>query len=245
MGRFFYLDSIMNWFFKDDISEKEFEAYPEESKHIAKVLRMSVGDQAAFINGKGFLYTCNLLDANAKKCRFAVVKKEFFPKSTKYNLHLVVAPTKNISRFEWFIEKACEIGITEITPIQCEHSERIRIKKDRLEKIIISAMKQSQQVWMPKLNELVDLSEFLNNDSNQQYQKFIAYVSKDHQNILKDRYLKGSDAIILIGPEGDFSDAEIKTAIGQDYEPISLGENRLRTETAALVACHTIVLLNQ
>jgi len=235
----------MNWFFKNDILETVFETEPEESKHIAKVLRMKVGDTTSFIDGMGNLFTCVLLDANAKKCRFAVVEKEFIPNTKKYNLHLVVAPTKNISRFEWFIEKATEIGISEITPVQCEHSERIRIKRERLEKIIISAMKQSQQVWMPRLNELVDLSVFLKNDIDQQNQKFIAFVSKDHQNLLRDKYLKGRDATILIGPEGDFSNSEIETAIGQNYEPISLGENRLRTETAALVACHTIVLLNQ
>ncbi len=235
----------MNWFFKNDISNGVFDADPEESKHIARVLRMSVGDKSVFINGKGGLYTCVLQEANPKKCRFTVLEKEFIPKTKKYNLHLLVAPTKNISRFEWFIEKAVEIGIDEITPVQCEHSERIRIKKDRLEKIIISAMKQSRQVWMPRLNELVELNTFLDNDSYQQCQKFIAYVSKDHENLLKQRYVKGNNTIILIGPEGDFSTSEIKRATQQNYEPISLGENRLRTETAALVACNTIVLLNQ
>jgi len=235
----------MNWFFNRNITGDAFVADALESKHIAKVLRMNVGDKSAFIDGKGGFYTCELQDANPKKCRFTVVEKEFIPKSKKYHLHLVVAPTKNISRFEWFIEKAVEIGIDEITPVQCEYSERIRMKSDRLEKIIISAMKQSQQVWMPRLNELVELDAFLNNDSYQQYQKFIAYVSKDHESLLKERYVKGNDTIILIGPEGDFSTAEIKAAIARNYEPISLGENRLRTETAALVACHTIVLLNQ
>jgi len=235
----------MNWFFKSDISETVFETEPEESKHIAKVLRMNVGDVTAFIDGKGNLYTCVLQDANPKKCSFAIVEKKFIPKTIGYNLHMVVAPTKNISRFEWFIEKATEIGVEEITPIQCEHSERIRIKKDRLEKIIVAAMKQSQQVWMPKLNDLVDLSTILNNEKYQHYQKFIAYVSKDHKNLLKDSYAISNDAIILIGPEGDFSNLEIKNALEHGFEPISLGENRLRTETAALVACHTIVLLNQ
>jgi 16S rRNA (uracil1498-N3)-methyltransferase len=148
-----------------------------------------------------------------------------------------------MGRFEWFLEKATEIGIDEITPVVCDHSERMHLNVDRIKKVMIAALKQSQQFWLPKLNQLCAIKDIINTDFGGQ--KFIAYVSKENKNSLKSAYLPKQDSIVLIGPEGDFSEQEVKSAISAGYRQISLGENRLRTETAAIVACHTINLLNQ
>lgn len=234
----------MHWFFNSDIQADTFETSADESRHIAKVLRMVPGDEARFIDGRGNLYSCSLIDSHPKKCSFRVIRKEYFPGQDNYHLHMAVAPTKNISRFEWFLEKAIEIGIHEITPLICDHSERTRLKTDRLEKIAVSAIKQSQQVWLPTINEPSGFREFIG-AVPENASKYIAWVSDDHDTLLRDHYRKGKDVTILIGPEGDFSTEEIHRAINSGYQPISLGKNRLRTETAALVACHTIVLLNQ
>lgn len=235
----------MHWFYKNDDIGDRFIADPEESRHIAKVLRMAVGEKAVFTDGRGGRFTCVLHDANPKRCLFETVKKETFPRPRAFHAHIAVAPTKNISRLEWFIEKATEIGIDEISPMQCQHSERIRIKKERLDKIAIAALKQSQQLWLPKINELTGFDKIIKNTYDEDLQKFIAFVSDDHSALLKEKYKPEMSALILIGPEGDFSDPEINTALEMGFEPISLGDNRLRTETAALVSCHTLILMNQ
>lgn len=235
---------MMHWFFISDEPHEDIVTTPEESRHISKVLRMTPGDHARFTDGRGNLYHCELLDHHPKQCRFRILEKEYIPKSRHYHLHLAVAPTKNISRFEWFLEKATEIGIDEITPLICDHSERIKIKADRLQKITQAAIKQSQQVWLPGLNEPVTFNQFVV-DIKKERMNYIAWVSDIHDKLLQDHYKKDCDVTIMIGPEGDFSPAEIKKALQEGFKPISLGKNRLRTETAALVACHTIVLLNQ
>jgi 16S rRNA (uracil1498-N3)-methyltransferase len=205
---------------------------------------MEPGDKATFTDGLGNACVCELIDNHPKRCVFNILAKENLPHVRDYHLHLAVAPTKNISRFEWFLEKATEIGIDEITPIICDHSERVKVNIERLERVLIAAMKQSQQVWLPQLNEPVDFSDFVH-DASAKHLNYIAWVSKAHQTLLKSHYQPGKDATILIGPEGDFSKNEIDLALSNDFIPISLGENRLRTETAAIVACHTVVLLNQ
>lgn len=235
----------MHWFYKNESIGDRFIADQDESKHISKVLRLEVGDKVVFTDGKGGQFICVLRDANPKRCLFETIEKKTFPKPRRFRIHVAVAPTKNISRLEWFIEKATEIGIDEITPLQSEHSERIRIKNERLEKITISALKQSQQVWLPKMNELTKFESLIAEHRIKNQQKFIAYVSEAHDSLLKEKYIPGKDALILIGPEGDFSTDEINKALEMGFEPISLGDNRLRTETAALVSCHTIVLMNQ
>lgn len=232
----------MHFFYLADINEKYFQSNEEESKHISRVLRLPVDQEVIFTDGKGNLFNCVLIDNHPKRCTFEVKAKTSVPRR-KYNLHLAVAPTKNISRFEWFLEKATEMGIDEITPIKSEHSERVIIKPDRLRKILVAALKQSQQAWLPKFNELKSFSSLLDEVTTDD--KYIAYVSQEHNTLLKSAYQQGHDALILIGPEGDFSVDEINKAIQKEYKPISLGENRLRTETAALVACHTVVLINQ
>ena len=234
----------MHWFFNREIQGQTFNTAPEESRHISKVLRMVPGDQAFFTDGVGNLYYCELLDNHPKHCSFRVTKKESIATGKNYHLHVAVAPTKNISRFEWFLEKATEIGIDEITPIICDHSERAKLKTERLDKIMISALKQSQQVWLPVINEAVRFKNFIENP-HESHLNYIAWVSPEHNKLLKDKYEKGGDTLIMIGPEGDFSPTEIKSALDLGFQPISLGQNRLRTETAALVACFTVVNLNQ
>ena len=233
----------MDLFFSSHIQPGDFTFNREESKHIIRVLRRKIGDEIFLTNGKGYLFKGIIIDDNPTACLAEIIDKKLISKPRDSYLHIAIAPTKNISRLEWFIEKATEIGIDEITPIDCDHSERINLKMKRLEKILVSAIKQSQQLWLPKLNPLMPLSDLLKMSFNGQ--KFIAYVDTKNKITLKSAYRKNQDCLILIGPEGDFSEQEVKSTISADYLQISLGKNRLRTETAALVACNTINLLNQ
>jgi 16S rRNA (uracil1498-N3)-methyltransferase len=233
----------MDLFFFPEVQPGDFTFNREESKHIIKVLRSKTGDELFITDGKGHLFAGKIDGDNPNKCSVKITSSKKMPKHRPYHVHLAVAPTKNMSRFEWFLEKATEIGIDEITPIKCDHSERLHINQQRLEKVMIAALKQSQQFWLPKLNPLQTLKELLRTDIKGQ--KFIAYVDMNNKTLLKSSYIPGKDSIVLIGPEGDFSEQEIELAISAGYLQISLGENRLRTETAAIVACHTINLLNQ
>jgi len=233
----------MQWFYSDKVTNDYFEFDAEESKHCIRVLRLKKGDKVILTDGNGRIFRGILDDDNIKRCRVKIGHVENEHKPRKYSLQIAVAPTKNTARFEWFLEKATEIGIDKIIPLQSQHSERIHLNHSRLEKILISAIKQSQQPWLPELSELTTFSNLIN--SKFQSQKFIAYVDENHQTTLKSAYQPGNDILILIGPEGDFSPEEINLAISSGYIPVSLGTNRLRTETAALVACHTIVLMNQ
>lgn len=215
----------------------------QESQHCVKVLRMKEGDPLTVTDGKGNFYDCTLLKAHPKHCLVSInstVKQE---KSWDFHLHIAFAPTKNMDRNEWFAEKATEIGIDRFTPLLCRFSERKEVKKERLEKIIVSAMKQSQQAFMPVLDEMTDFGRFIREPFDGQ--KFIAHCYSSDKTPLAQIYQKGANALILIGPEGDFSEEEIKQAIHLGFEPISLGENRLRTETACLTACHTTHIINQ
>ncbi len=215
----------------------------EESQHAVKVLRLSVADEIEIVDGVGGYYKASITNPHPKHCQFEVKEtlKEFGKRD--YKLHIAIAPTKNIERLEWFIEKATEIGIDEITPIICRFSERKIIKEERLEKIIVSAAKQSIKAYFPTLNPLCSFDEFLK--KYQSSQKFIAHCYNDEKVLLKNAIEKGSDVIILIGPEGDFSKEEVEKAISTGFSPISLGESRLRTETAGLAACHTVAIMNQ
>jgi len=230
-------------FYSPEIKPGGFSFNSVESKHIIRVLRMKKGEGIILTNGRGERFEGTITDDNPNKCQANISKSKFMPNPNPVHIHIAVAPTKNISRFEWFIEKATEIGIGEITPMNCAHSERIRFKVDRSEKIIISALKQSQQFWLPKLNCLSSFDDILKVKFIGQ--KFIAYVDFENKATLKLAYQQGNDCFVLIGPEGDFSVQEVQSAISAGFTPISLGANRLRTETAALVACHTINLMNQ
>jgi len=234
---------LMNWFFVAEITQEYIEFDPEESKHCIRVLRLKSGDIIELTDGLGSLYHGEIIDDNPKKCLVKIGNPIRTNEKRDFHLHIAVAPTKNISRYEWFIEKATEIGINEITPLDCDHSERTRLKPDRFQKIMIAALKQSQQTWLPKYNNTVRFLDLVKSD--QKGQKFIAFVDENHDLSLKSAYIPGKDALIMIGPEGDFSRDEINLALGAGFIPISLGKNRLRTETAALVAVHTINLINQ
>lgn len=219
----------------------------EESKHIAKVLRKKEGDILHITNGKGWLFEVKITLATPNKC-ISEVNTATYKEANKLNIHLAVAPTKMNDRYEWFLEKATEIGITQITPIICDHSERKMIKKERFEKIIQSAAKQSLQFHFPILNDAVSLKTFL--EQKFEGDLFIAHCEdqndQDHSDQEKISFKKRLEEsstnsyTVLIGPEGDFSTQEIEWALSKNFLPISLGETRLRTETAAIVAVHSI-----
>ena len=233
----------MQLFYFKEINEhtSSFFFDKEESKHIIKVLRKKEGDTLFVTNGLGQLFETSISLASDSKCTVAI-QSFTAQEKPKFHLHLAVAPTKMNDRYEWFLEKATEIGIQEITPIICDHSERKVIKTERFDKIILSAMKQSNQLYLPKLNEPISLNAFLKQSFKGQ--KFIAHCEETDKRTLKSALQLDQDVLILIGPEGDFSTKEIQTALDINFIPISLGETRLRTETAALVACHSVVLLN-
>jgi len=214
----------------------------EESKHIVKVLRKKDGDNLFVTNGLGFLFTTEIVLASDSKCTVKIVSFEQSEKP-KYELHLAVAPTKMNDRYEWFLEKATEIGVAEITPIICDHSERKFVKSDRFDKIIQSAMKQSLHYFMPKLNEPVAFKDFIK--ASHDGTLYIAHCEETDKKSLKSELKANEKITILIGPEGDFSEKEIKLAIENKYIPVSLGNTRLRTETAAVVACHSVAFVNE
>ena len=231
----------MNIFYTPDISSTHILS-EEESMHCIRVLRMAAGEQIQIVDGKGNLYKAEITDAHPKKCGVRIIESIAEFGKRDFYLHMVVAPTKNIERFEWFLEKAAEIGVNEITPVICKHSERTVIKTERLNKVLVSAMKQSLKAFLPKLNEAVKLEEvFKNNFSGQ---KFIAHCREGEKAHLKNAYQKQKDVLILIGPEGDFTEEEVKHASEKGFKEISLGSSRLRTETAGIVATEIINLLN-
>jgi len=264
----------MNLFYTPDITGGIYSLNEEESRHCQKVLRLRQGDSIHLTDGRGTLFEAKITDLQSRRVTVEVTSRQDGFGRRDYFLHLAVAPTKNIDRFEWFLEKATEIGVDEITPLICDHSERRQLRTDRLEKVITAAVKQSLKAYHPKLNEPIALGEFLTSPppsphasplpslhapmppglpasslprfpaDSQNTNKFIAYITLDAP-LLKQLYQKGSSAIILIGPEGDFSPSEVESAITSGYQVISLGKSRLRTETAAIAACHTIELVNQ
>ena len=230
----------MNLFYQPNINEtsEDVSFNKEESRHISKVLRKVEGDTINLTNGKGFFFEAKLTNTNPKKCYALIVnveKQEPLP----YHLHLAVAPTKLNDRYEWFLEKATEIGVTEITPIICDHSERKVVNQERYNKIIQSAMKQSLKAYLPILNDAVPLKTFLAKEHSEEIM-CIAHCEESDKHMLKNVIQNKKSTLILIGPEGDFSLNEIKSALSLEMTPISLGSSRLRTETAAVLACHSV-----
>ncbi|TDN89405.1 16S rRNA (uracil1498-N3)-methyltransferase [Salegentibacter sp. 24] len=235
----------MQLFYNPDIQRTDKQIYfsKDESRHIAKVLRKNAGETLSVTNGKGFLFKAKIISADPKQCAASIFEVEI-DKEKKYHLHMVVAPTKMNDRYEWFLEKATEIGIQEITPIICHHSERKTIKLNRYERVLQSAMKQSLHYTLPIINKEISFLEFIETETSGQ--KFIAHCEAGMPRIsLKNQVIPKEKITILIGPEGDFSADEIKLAVAKGWQPVSLGDSRLRTETAALVACHTVALINQ
>ena len=231
----------MQLFYSEQLTEEtENYTFPrEESKHIIKVLRKRQGDSIYITNGKGFLFTSQIINDNPNKCTVAITEQEYH-KPRSYNLHIAIAPTKLNDRFEWFLEKATEIGITEITPLLCDHSERKTIKWERYNKILQSALKQSLQYHLPILNPLTSFKDFLEKADSSNTLKCIAHCEEGKKETINATFLDKNHITILIGPEGDFSSQEIKNAIAQEYQEITLGTTRLRTETAGLLACCSV-----
>ncbi|UQD57274.1 16S rRNA (uracil(1498)-N(3))-methyltransferase [Flavobacterium sp. K5-23] len=234
----------MQLFYNPEINEttENFSFDKEESRHIIKVLRKKDTDILFVTNGLGYLFETEITLASDNKCTVRVLSFEKKAPST-FHLHLAVAPTKMNDRYEWFLEKATELGVHEITPIICDHSERKAVNIERMDKIILSAMKQSNEPYLPKLNEAVSLKDFLKrkNDGLQ----LIAHCEETDKKTLKSVLKPNENITLLIGPEGDFSEKEIALALENDYTAVSLGNTRLRTETAAIVACHSVVFVNE
>jgi len=235
----------MNLFFFDDFDPKTDTIFldEEESRHAARTLRLKNGDSVNATDGNGTLYTCKIIDNNQKKCLLKVIQTEINYKKRSYSVHIASSLTKNIARIEFFIEKAVEIGLDEFTPIVFKHSERISYKAERLRKIAISAVKQSNNMYLPAINPLESFESFLQKIKPSNAQKFIAYQSEKEQH-LKFRIMPSREVIVLIGPEGDFTTDEIEKAKLNGFEVVNLGNHRLRTETAALLSCSIINLCN-
>lgn len=231
----------MNLFYQPLVSEGIHHLDEEESRHCVKVLRKNAGDAITVTDGKGFFYDALITRADARQCEFAI-QNTTSEASRVYQIHIAVSPTKNTDRIEWFVEKATEFGVDTISLIECENSERTFIKTERLRKLAVSAMKQSLKATLPALNEMVNFSDFIK--SSNERGKFIAYVDNENPTHLKDVVRTGESSIVLIGPEGDFSAAEVSEAIAKGFVKVSLGKSRLRTETAAIAACHILNLAN-
>ncbi|MDG2418316.1 MAG: 16S rRNA (uracil(1498)-N(3))-methyltransferase [Saprospiraceae bacterium] len=229
----------MQLFFTKNIKGNIATFETEEARHI-QVLRKNVGDVLQFVDGEGGMYKGEIIELHKKQCLLSILEHIHLYNERKVKLHIGIAPTKNIARLEWFLEKATEIGIEEITPILCDRSERKRIRTDRLEKITMSAMKQSLKAFLPKLNELTNYQDFIKKRNDDI--KYIAYCNDNALSHLKKEYSGAKNVTILIGPEGDFSPKEVKLALENSFQGISLGTSRLRTETAGIAACHIISL---
>lgn len=232
----------MELFYTQDI-EMRHALSEEESMHCIKVLRHDRGDEIYITDGSGNIYTARITNPHPKHCELEILTKQQQEKNHHFHLHIAIAPTKNIERLEWMIEKCTEIGIDQITPLLCRFSERKQIREDRLEKIILSACKQSLNTYFPKLNPLTSFSDFIN--AQREETRYIAHCYKDERYELATVIQPVKSCVIMIGPEGDFSEQEVRQAIDKGFKPVSLGNSRLRTETAGVVACHTAILINQ
>lgn len=216
-----------------------------ETKHCLQVLRKQTGDMIQFVDGNGGWYEGPISGSSKRSFTVRITSQTRF-ESRPYKLHLAIAPTKNMDRLEWFLEKATEIGIDAVTPVICENSERRHLRLDRLEKICLAAMKQSLNAWLPTINPAISFSDFLGlPETGSIPLRFIAHCRKNDLPHLKDNYQPATDVIILIGPEGDFSETEVEEALQHGFREVSLGTSRLRTETAGVVATHIVKLLNE
>lgn len=227
----------MNVFYKTNIEGNNVILDSKESLHCIKVMRYKIGDLVKIIDGRGGYYEAKIVNDNYKACQIEIIDRKFEFEALPYELNLAIAPTKSMDRFEWFVEKATEIGISSITPIICSHSERRSIRIDRIEKLVISAMKQSLKAYLPKINHEVDYETWIKNTFSGD--KYIAHCMEGER--IDIRNISFSNSItILIGPEGDFTPEELNCAIKTGFRPVSLGKYRLRTETAGLVACTAV-----
>jgi 16S rRNA (uracil1498-N3)-methyltransferase len=232
----------MHIFFAPNIANT-LELPEEESLHCTKVLRLTEGVEILIADGKGRFHKARIARAHHKRCGVELLATFEDDSCREYGVHIAIAPTKNLDRMEWFAEKATEIGIDSITFIRSRYSERKELKLERIQKILVSAMKQSMKATVPEMDTMIEFVELMNRPFNGK--KYIAHCHEnDERRLFSKEQLAGENVLVLIGPEGDFSQEEVDLAIKSGFEPISLGKSRLRTETAALVACHTIHLLN-
>ncbi len=225
----------MHYFYSKDISNTEINLSKEEAHHASRVMRMNIGDHVGVFDGEGTIYHCHIIELSKNKCRL-VIDEKIISKRSRPNLTIAIAPTKSNERFEWFLEKATEIGIGEIIPMLTEHSERKNIRIDRLEKVLISAMKQSMNPYLPILKEMTSFNEVIN--SHKEMDRYISHCEVGEKKNLFEIIDPVKSSIILIGPEGDFSSKEIKNALECGWQEVSLGDQRFRTETAGIVAVH-------
>ncbi len=235
----------MHLFLAEDTTGPYVRLSAEESKHCVRVLRMGVGDPLWVTAGDGVMCRARVCNPDEKGCEVEIVERMTDYQRRPFRLHVAVAPTKNSARLEWFVEKAVEIGIDRITPVICDHSERDSQKTDRLEKLALSAMKQSLKASRPVIDKPVKLMDFLQHGELGEGCRLVCYCAGEERHSLHELYTPGTDALVLIGPEGDFSEREIRTALEQGFLPVTLGSSRLRTETAALYATTTLNFMNE
>ena len=229
-------------FYTDDVDGNIARLDVEQARHCVQVLRKKEGDAISFVDGAGGFYEGIIQETGKKKCVIQILKTHHAYNKRPFKLHIAIAPTKNINRLEWFLEKATEIGIDEISLIICHHSERRKVRTDRLRKILVAAMKQSLKAYLPILHEPISFKQFVQTPRI----NCLKYIAQGAENMpLKDNYQAPKDVLLLIGPEGDFSKEEISLAFANGFQGVNLGSSRLRTETAGIVACHTLNLLNE
>lgn len=231
----------MNLFYQPQIAEGILHLDPDESRHAVKVLRKKHGDKLHLTDGKGNFYEATITNPDAHKCAFDITKT-IAEQKRNFVIHIAISPTKNADRIEWFIEKSVEFGIDQITLLECDHTERQHIKVERLEKMAISAMKQSLKAELPVIHPLTSFGNFI--VSRDESEKYIAHVDNENKTLLKNLVKPEASYVVLIGPEGDFSDEELMLAEVEGFKKVSLGPSRLRTETAGLAACHILNLAN-
>lgn len=232
----------MNLFYAPDIAEAP-QLPEDESGHAVRVLRLREGEEITVVDGSGNFYRSVITVAHSKHCQVEIREVVREP-ARLYGVEIAVAPTKSLDRMEWFLEKAVEMGLDRFTPLRCRFSERKELKSERMERIAVSAMKQSLKASLPRIDGMTDLLKYLEEPFDGQ--KFIAHCYKESERFLLSRELAaGTRVRVLIGPEGDFSTEEVAAALRAGYRPVSLGESRLRTETAAWAACHTVHVINE
>ena len=231
----------MNLFYQPLLPQGALYLDGEESRHCVKVLRKRNGDPIRVTDGGGYFYDVVIEDANPSHCEFSIRSRtEAQKRNTR--IHIAISPTRNPDRIEWFVEKATELGIDELSLIKTEHTEKSFIKRERLLKVAVSAMKQSLKATLPVIGEVKPFREIIAESTEDQ--QFIAYVDDTNPHHLKDVARAGLSAIVLVGPEGDFSGDELASAVAAGFQKVSLGQSRLRTETAGLAACHILNLVN-
>lgn len=232
----------MHLFYIPTIQGKTITLPEDESKHCIRVLRLNTGDTIQLVDGKGSLFTCQISQPHPKHCEVTIIEVQNSFAKRNFHLHIAIAPTKNIDRFEWFLEKATEIGIDEITPLLCEHSERKSVNTERMDRVVVAAMKQSVKAYLPKLNPLTPLNRVITSATEEQ--KLIAYCGNFDEPHIKTLIEPQKSILVLIGPEGDFSPQEVEESMANGFVKVGLGSSRLRTETAGVVACTAANIIN-